>query len=82
MNMERKVDVDNYYNLNLKDADFVFNANTTNPVIQFYYQLNYTYTKKDTEAEMRDKIRKEEEKKQDKVFYIIYKTGNLKKVDM
>ena len=82
MNMERKVDVDNYYNLNLKDADFVFNANTTNPVIQFYYQLNYTYTKTDTEAEMRDKIRKEEEKKQDKLFYIIDKSGNLKKVEM
>lgn len=82
MNMDRKVDVDNYFNLNLKDADFVFNANTTSPVIQFYFQLNYTYTKTDTEAEMRDKIRKEEEKKQDKLFYIIDKTGNLKKVEM
>jgi uncharacterized protein YggE len=82
INMERKVDVDNYYNLNLKDADFVFNANTTKPVIQFYYQLTYMYTKKDSEAEMREKIQKEEEKKRDKLFYIIDKAGNLKKVEM
>jgi len=76
------VDVDNYFNLNLKDADFVFNADITNPVIQFYFQLNYMYTKVDTEAEMREKIRKEEEKKQDKVFYIIGKDGELKKVGL
>ena len=82
LTMERKVDVDNYYNLNLKDADFVFNANTTNPVIQFYFQLNYMYTKEDTEAQMREKIKKEEEKKQDKQFYIIDRTGNLKKIEM
>ncbi len=82
ISMERKVDVDNYFNLNLKDADFVFNANSTSPVIQFYFQLNYVYTKSDTEAEMREKIKKEEEKKSDKIFYIIDKTGNLKKVEM
>jgi len=82
INMERKVDVDNYFNFNLKDADFVFNAGKTSPVIQFYFQLNYSYTKTATEEELREKIKKEEEKKQDKLFYIIDKTGNLKKVDM
>ena len=82
VSMERKVDVDNYFNFNLKDADFVFNAKATNPVIQFYYQLNYVFIKKDTESEMREKIKKEEEKKQDKVFYIIDKTGELKKIEM
>ncbi len=82
INMDRRVEVDNYYNMNLKDADFVFNAGYTNPVIQFFYQLNYSYTKKDTEQEMRDKIKKEEEKKQDKLFYIIDKSGNLKKVEL
>ncbi len=82
INMERKVDVDSYYSLNLKNADFVFNPNSTGPVIQFYYQLNYGFTKKDTEAEMREKIKKEQEKKQEKMFYIIDKNGNLKKVEM
>ena len=82
IDMERQVDVDNYYNLNLKDADFVFNAGNTSPVIQFYYQLNYMYTKKDTEEEMREKIKKEEAKKQDKLFYIIDKSGNLKKIEI
>ncbi len=82
ISMERKVDIDNYFNFNLKDADFVFNASAASPVIQFYYQLNYTYTKKDTETEMREKIKNEEEKKQDKVFYIIDKNGALKKIEM
>jgi uncharacterized protein YggE len=82
VNIERKVDVDNYFNLNLKDADFVFHSGITNPVIQFYYELKYAYTKKDTEAEMREKIKKEEEKKPEKTFYIIDKKGELRKVEM
>lgn len=82
INMERNVDVNHLYNLNLKDADFVYNANATGPVIQFYYQLNYNYVKKDTEAEMREKIRKEEASKPDKVYYILDKEGKLKKVDL
>lgn len=80
--MNRRLDVDNYYNLNLKDADFVFNQQETNPVIQFFYQINYTFTRKDTEAELREKIRKEEETKHEKQFYILDKNGNLKKMDL
>jgi hypothetical protein len=80
--MERKVEVDNYSNMNLKDADYVFNASLTSPAIQFYYQLNYNYTKKDTEAEMKEKLMKEMDKKADQQFYIIDKKGNLKKIEM
>jgi len=36
----------------------------------------------DTEQEMRERIKKEEAKKQDKLFYIIDKNGNLKKVEL
>ncbi len=82
LNLERKVDVDNYFNFNLKDADFVFHSNETSPVIQFYYALDYTYTKTDTEAEMREKMKKQLEEKQEKIFYIIDKKGNLKKIEM
>ncbi|MFI5148182.1 MAG: SIMPL domain-containing protein [Bacteroidia bacterium] len=80
--MERTVDVDNYYDMNLKDADFVFNASKTCPVIQFYYQLNYSYNKVDTEEEMRNKIKKEMETKKDPVFYMIDKNGVLKKIEL
>lgn len=82
LSLNREVEVDNYFNWNLKDADFVFHSNETNPVIQFYYQINYTYTKKDTEQEMREKIKEEETKKPENIFYILDKNGSFKKVDM
>jgi uncharacterized protein YggE len=81
INYNRTVDVDNYFTYNLKDADYVFNQDKTVPVIQFYHQINYTYTKVDTEAQMREKIKKEEEKKPAQVYYIIDKNGGLKKID-
>ncbi|MFY9307651.1 MAG: SIMPL domain-containing protein [Bacteroidia bacterium] len=76
--MQRSLDVDNYFNLNLKDADYVFHSDKTVPVIQFYYELNYAYTKEDTKA----RSNKEKEDKTEKIFYILDKTGNLKKIEM
>lgn len=78
--LQRKLDVDNYYDFNLKNADFVFNSNNNQPVIQFYTQLQYGFIKTDTEEEMRVKIIKEEEKKPVKEFYVIDKDGNLTKI--
>ncbi len=80
IHMQRKVDVDNYYDFNLKNADYVFHSDNDEPVIQFYTQITYSYNKVDTEAEMREKIRKEEEKKPTKEFYILNKEGNLTKI--
>jgi hypothetical protein len=80
INLQRKVDVDNYYDFNLKNADYVFNSNNNEPVIQFYTQLTYNFTKTDTEAEMRAKIKKEEEIKPSKEFYMIDKEGKLIKI--
>lgn len=80
INLQRKVDVDNYYDYNLKNADFVFNSNNNEPVIQFYTQLQYVYKKVDTEDEIREKIRKEEEKKPSKEFYMINEKGELVKI--
>ncbi len=82
ISLERQVDVENYYDLNLKDADFVFNANLTGPVVQFYSCFNYGFIRTDTEEEMRKKIKEELEQKQNKTFYILDKNGNLKKVEM
>ena len=80
--LQRKLDVDNYYDFNLKNADFVFNSNNNQPVIQFYTQLQYGFIKTDTEEEMRVKIIKEEEKKPVKEFYVIDKDGNLTKIGL
>jgi uncharacterized protein YggE len=80
LNLERRVEIDNYYDFNLKQADFVFNANNNQPVIQFYSQIIYGYQKKDTEEEMREKILKEAESKPTKEFYMIDKDGNLVKI--
>ena len=40
INYNRKVEIDAYYNLDLRDADYVFNAQEVKPVIQFIYEIN------------------------------------------
>lgn len=82
IDVSRRLEVNNYYTLDLKDADFVFNASETNPVIQFYYQINYSFITRDTEAELREKIRKEVEKEHQKTFYLLDKKGKLKAIDL
>lgn len=82
LSIDRRVDVDNYYDLNLKDADFVFNSGNEVPCIQFYYRLICVYTKTNTEEELRAKILKEQEEKQEKQFYILDQQGNLKKIEL
>lgn len=77
--MQRSLEVDNYFNLNLKDADYVFHSDKSVPVIQFYYELNYAYTKKPSESK---ESKKADEDKPEKIFYILDKTGNLKKIEM
>jgi hypothetical protein len=76
----RKVDVDSYYNLDLRDADFVFNANEVKPVIQFIYEINYGFLKRDRDEEARVKEEKEILEKRKKDIYILDEKGRMKKV--
>lgn len=78
----RGVNTDKYFTLNLKDADFVFNAKETNPVIQFRYQITYGYVKRDREKEKEDKEKEKEEQSKQKILFIMDKNGELKKVEM
>jgi hypothetical protein len=80
LNLQRKVDVDSYYDFNLKNADFVFNSDNNQPVVQFYTQLTCNFIKTDTEAELLEKIKKEESLKPTKEFYMIDKEGKLIKI--
>lgn len=82
INHQRTVDVDNYTALNYKNADFIFNSSYSPPVIQFYYELHYGYVKKDLEAEEKEQKKKEDRSKQDKIYFIIDKDGNLKKIEV
>lgn len=76
----RKVDVDSYYNLDLRDADYVYNANEVKPVIQFVYEINYGFLKRDREEEARIKAENELLEKRKKDIYILDKNGRMKKV--
>jgi uncharacterized protein YggE len=83
--LNRSVEIDNYFDYNLKEADFVFNPNNTQPVIQFYSQVLTEYVTPDTEEEMRKKIEEElkaKERSKTQAIYTIDESGNLKKVEL
>lgn len=83
--MNRTVEIDNYFDYNLKQADFVFNPNNTQPVIQFYSQVVTEYVTPDTEEEIRKKVEEELKAKNNskpQVIYTIDGDGNLKKIDL
>ncbi|MGV3609991.1 MAG: hypothetical protein ACO1N0_03510 [Fluviicola sp.] len=85
MSLNRAVDVDNYFDYNLKQVDFVFHPDNTQPVIQFYYKLVTEYVTPDTEAELRKKIEDElkaKEKSKTKSIYTVDENGNLNKVEL
>ena len=58
----------------------MFNSDNNQPVIQFYSQVAYSFTKTDTEAESSENIKKVESLKPTKEFYRIYKEGKLIKI--
>jgi uncharacterized protein YggE len=85
LSLNRSVDVDNYFDYNLKQVDFVFHPNNTQPVIQFYYKLITEYVTPDTEAEIRKKVEEElkaREKSKTKSIYTVDENGNLNKVEL
>lgn len=85
LSLNRAVDVDNYFDYNLKQVDFVFNPNNTQPVIQFYYKLITEYATPNTEEEIRKKVEEElkaKEKSKTKAIYTIDENGNLNKVEL
>lgn len=85
LSLNRAVDVDNYFDYNLKQVDYVFYPNNTQPVIQFYYKLVTEYVTPDTEAEIRKKVEDElkaKEKSKTKAIYTVDENGNLNKVEL
>lgn len=77
----RKVEIDAYYNLDLRDFDFVFNSKEVKPVIQFIYEINYGFIKRDREAEAEAKALRQEENKKKKEIYIMDKNGKIRPVN-
>ena len=85
LSLNLAVDVDNYFDYNLKQVDFVFNPNNTQPVIQFYYKLVTEYAAPNTEEEIRKKVEEElkaKEKSKTKAIYTVDENGNLNKVEL
>ena len=80
INYNRKVDIDAYYNLDLRDADFVFHSEEVKPVIQFIYEINYGFIKRDREAEAEAKAIKKENDKRKKNIFILDKDGKMREV--
>ena len=80
VNYNRKVEIDAYYNLDLRDADYVFNAQEVKPVIQFIYEINYGFIKRDREEEARIKEAKKLEKQEKKTIFILDKNGKMREV--
>ena len=80
INYNRKVEIDAYYNLDLRDADYVFNSQEVKPVIQFIYEINYGFIKRDREEETRDKEAKKLERSEKKTIFILDKNGKMREV--
>ena len=79
IDINRSVRVNSYQSLGLKTADFVFNPDIIEPVIEFYYRINYNYVippkkeEKDEEEDGEDSVKR--------VFYILDNNGELKKIE-
>ena len=82
INIQRELDIDNYYTLDLKSADFIFNSEITKPVIQVYYQIDYAYTKKNEEAIAAAKEEAEAFKNRERVYFIVNDEGELERLDL
>ena len=78
IDINRSVSVDSYQSLNLQNADFVFHPDIIEPVIEFYYRINYNYVVPPKEEELVDE---EEKNSPDKVFYILDSSGELRKIE-
>ena len=74
INIVRNVQVNSFSSIDLKNADFIFHPDELGPVIQFHYQIIYNYNKP---IEKEESI---EEKNKEKLFYILDKEGELKKL--
>lgn len=80
INYNRKVEIDAYYNLDLRDADFVFNAQEVKPVIQFVYEVNYGFIKRDREEEKRIREERKLAESKKKNIFILDKNGKMREV--
>ncbi|MFT5860263.1 MAG: hypothetical protein ACI865_002372 [Flavobacteriaceae bacterium] len=77
IDIRRNVQTNSYQELNLTNADYVFNPHLIEPAIEFYYQIHYNLVhppeKKDKDEEEKDDI--------EKIFYILDGEGQLKKIE-
>lgn len=80
INYNRRVEIDAYYNLDLRDADFVFNAQEVKPVVQFIYEIDYGFVKRDREEETRLKEERTLKAKEKKNIFILDKNGKMREV--
>ena len=80
INYNRKVEIDAYYNLDLRDADYVFNSHEVKPVIQFIYEINYGFNKRDREEEARNLENQKIESQKRKTIFILDKNGKMSEV--
>ena len=80
INYNRKVEIDAYYNLDLRDADYVFNSHEVKPVIQFIYEINYGFNKRDREEEARNLENQKIESQKRKTIFILDKNGKMREV--
>jgi hypothetical protein len=74
INIVRNVEVNTFNGIDLKNADFIFHPDELGPVIQFHYQILYTYNKPIEKEESED------DEKKEKLFFILDKEGELKKL--
>jgi hypothetical protein len=81
IDISRTVSVDSYQSLDLQTADYVFHPDILEPVIEFYYRINYNYVIPPSEEELEKKKKEEEEDAPEKIFYILDKDGELKKIE-
>lgn len=72
IDINRSVSVDSNQSLNLKNADFI------EPVIEFYYRINYNYIIPPKEEKL---VEEEEKNSPEKVFYILDSSGKLRKIE-
>lgn len=81
IDISRTVNIDSYQSLDLKTADYVFHPQIIEPVIEFYYRINYNYVIPPSEEEKKKAKEEEKEDEPEKVFYILDSKGDLKKIE-
>lgn len=73
---QRSIDIQKFDPIDLSKVDYVFNSELNEPTIQFYKEIVYQFFPKIEEEKKESK-----DEKVERIFYVIDKNGELKKVD-